>query len=167
MWGKRGGARCSEAGLPRPAIAIGPPRLSGRGADGHAQSTSARWPVSRSVSIRPSTPDADGWPSRDRPPSPLTAIWLSRQRAGGRRGRRAAIATLGLSGLRAHEVAGLRRRHLDFTHGRIVIEDGKIHGSVREVHISPFLREELLVYVADLKLVGADDLLFPTKARPT
>ena len=53
-----------------------------------------------------------------------TAIWLSRQRAGGRRGRRAAIATLGLSGLRAHEVAGLRRRHLDLTHGRIVIEDG-------------------------------------------
>jgi integrase len=92
-----------------------------------------------------------------------TAIWLSRQRAGGRRGRRAAIATLGLSGLRAHEVAGLRRRHLDFTHGRIVIEDGKTHGSVREVHIAPFLREELLVYVADLKLTGADDLLFPTK----
>ena len=49
-------------------------------------------------------------------------------------------------------MAGLRRRHLDFTHGRIVIEDGKTHGSVREVHISPFLREELLVYVADLKL---------------
>ena len=79
------------------------------------------------------------------------------------RGRRATIATLGLSGLRAHEVAGLRRRHLDFTHGRIVIEDGKTHGSVREVHISPFLREELLVYVADLTLTGADDLLFPTK----
>ena len=38
-----------------------------------------------------------------------TAIWLSRQRAGGRRGRRAAIATLGLSGLRSQEVAGLRR----------------------------------------------------------
>ena len=92
-----------------------------------------------------------------------TAIWLSRQRAGGRRGRRAAIATLGLSGLRSQEVAGLRLRHLDFTHGRIVIEDGKTHGSVREVHMSPFLREELLLYVAELKLTGPDDLLFPTK----
>jgi integrase len=92
-----------------------------------------------------------------------TAIWLSRQRAGGRRGRRAAIATLGLSGLRAHEVAGLRRRHLDFTHGRIVIEDGKTHGSVREVHIAPFLRHELLLYLEQLKPSGADDLLFPTR----
>ena len=73
------------------------------------------------------------------------------------------IATLGLSGLRAHEVAGLRRRHLDFTHGRIVIEDGKTHRSVREVHMPPFLREELLLYVAELRPSGADDLLFPTK----
>ena len=62
-----------------------------------------------------------------------------------------------------HEVAGLRRRHLDFTHGRIVIADGKTHGSVREVRMSPFLREELLVYVAELKLTRADDLLFATK----
>ncbi len=92
-----------------------------------------------------------------------TAIWLSRQRAGGRRGRRAAIATLGLSGLRSQEVAGLRLRHLDFTHGRIVIADGKTHGSVREVHMSPFLREELLLYVAELELTGPDDLLFPTR----
>ena len=92
-----------------------------------------------------------------------TAIWLSRQRAGGRRGRRAAIATLALSGLRSQEVAGLRLRHLDFTHGRIVIEDGKTHGSVREVHMSPFLREELLLYVAELELTGPDELLFPTK----
>jgi integrase len=92
-----------------------------------------------------------------------TAIWLSRQHAGGRRGRRAAIATLALSGLRSQEVAGLRRRHLDFTHARIVIEDGKTHGSVREVHMSPFLREELLLYLAQHKPSGADDLLFPTK----
>jgi integrase len=92
-----------------------------------------------------------------------TAIWLLRQRAGGRRGRRAAIAALALSGLRSQEVAGLRLRHLDFTHGRIVIEDGKTHGSVREVHMSAFLREELLLYVAELKLTGPDDLLFPTK----
>src|SRR3954447_2889011 len=92
-----------------------------------------------------------------------TAIWLSRQTAGGRRARRATIATLGMSGLRAHEVANLRRRHLDFTHGRIVIEDGKTYGSVREVHMSPFLREELLVYVAEVGLTDAGDLLFPTR----
>jgi integrase len=92
-----------------------------------------------------------------------TAIWLSRQGSGGRRARRAMIATLGLSGLRAHEVADLRRRHLDFTHGRIVIEDGKTYGSVREVHMSPFLREELLAYVAELGITGPDELLFPTR----
>jgi integrase len=60
-------------------------------------------------------------------------------------------------------VAGLRLRHLDFTHGRIVIADGKTHGSVREVHMSPFLRDELLRYIDELKLSGPDDLLFPTK----
>ena len=54
-----------------------------------------------------------------------TAIWLSTQRPGGRRGRRAAIAALALSGLRSQEVAGLRVRHLDFTHGRIVIADAR------------------------------------------
>jgi hypothetical protein len=37
-------------------------------------------------------------------------------------------------------MAGLRRRHLDFTHDRIVIEDGKTHGSVREVHPCPCAR---------------------------
>jgi integrase len=92
-----------------------------------------------------------------------TAIWLSRQRAGGRRGRRAAIAALALSGLRSQEVAGLRLRHLDFTHGRIVIADGKTHGSVREVHMPPFLREEPLHYIEELELTGPEDLLFPTK----
>jgi integrase len=92
-----------------------------------------------------------------------TAIWLSRQRAGGRRARRAAIAMLGLSGLRSQEVAGLRRRHVDFTHGRIVIADGKTHGSVREVHMAPFLRQELSLYLAELKPSGPDDLLFPTR----
>jgi integrase len=92
-----------------------------------------------------------------------TAIWLSRQRPSGRRGRRAAIAALALSGLRSQEVAGLRVRHLDFTHGRIVIADGKTHVSVREVHMSPFLREELLLYAAELELTGPDDLLLPTK----
>jgi integrase len=92
-----------------------------------------------------------------------TAIWLSRQHDGGRRGRRVAIAALALSGLRSQEAAGLRLRHLDFTHGRIVIADGKTHGSVREVHMSPFLREELSLYVAELELTGLDNLLFPTK----
>jgi integrase len=92
-----------------------------------------------------------------------TAIWLSKQLPEGKRGRRAAIATLGLSGLRAHEVSALRLRHLDFTHRRIVIADGKTHGSVREVHCSPFLREELLVYVATLKHPDPNDLVFPTR----
>ena len=92
-----------------------------------------------------------------------TAIWLSRQRVDGRRGRRAAVAAFALSGLRSQEVAWLRVRHLDFTHGRIVIADGKTHGSVREVHMSPFLREELLLHVAELEHAGPDDLLFPTK----
>ena len=65
-------------------------------------------------------------------------------------------------------MAGLRRPHLDFTHGRIVIEDGKSHGSVREVHISPFLREELLVYVADLRAGEAlTTCCSPDEARPT
>ncbi len=78
-------------------------------------------------------------------------------------GRRAALAALALSGLRSQEVAGLRLRHLDFTHGRIVIADGKTHGSIREVHMSPFLRDELLRYIEELKLTGPDDLLFATK----
>ena len=94
-----------------------------------------------------------------------TAIWLAGQRPGGRRGRRAILATLGLSGLRAQEVAALRDRHLDFTHSRIVIDDGKTHASVREVHMSPFLREELRLFQASLRSPSADDLMFLDEAR--
>jgi len=95
--------------------------------------------------------------------APSTAIWLYSQREGGRRARRALIATLALSGLRAHEVAALRVRHLDFTHNRIVIADGKSAESVREVHLSSFLREELIVYVATLTSPSPGTRLFPTK----
>jgi integrase len=95
--------------------------------------------------------------------APSTAIWLYSQREGGRRARSALIATLALSGLRAHEVAALRVRHLDFTHNRIVIADGKSAESVREVHLSPFLREELIVYVATLTSPSPGTRLFPTK----
>jgi integrase len=39
---------------------------------------------------------------------------------------------------------------VDHTHGRIVLDDSKSDAGVREIHLSPFVREELALYKASL-----------------
>lgn len=81
-----------------------------------------------------------------------TAIYLSRvkpRRAAPRR-RRAMIVVLSLTGIRASEHTDLIWTRVDHTHGRIVLDDAKTKAGVREIHLSPFVREELALYKASL-----------------
>ena len=97
-----------------------------------------------------------------------TAIYLSRvrpQRNAPRR-RRAMIAVLALSGVRASEHTDLVWGRLDHTHGRLVPSDSKTEAGVREIHLSPFVREELALYRASLpREPKANELIFPVVDR--
>lgn len=81
-----------------------------------------------------------------------TAIYISRlkPRPSAPRRRRAMIIMLSLTGTRASEHTGLIWARVDHTHGRIVLEDAKTEAGVREIHLSPFVREEFALYKASL-----------------
>jgi len=81
-----------------------------------------------------------------------TAIYLSRvkPRRDAPRRRRAMIIVLSLTGTRASEHTELIWARVDHTHGRIVLDDAKTKAGVREIHLSPFAREELALYKASL-----------------
>lgn len=81
-----------------------------------------------------------------------TAIYLSRirPRRNEPRRRRAMIVVLSLTGTRASEHTELVWGRVDHTHGRIVLDDSKSDAGVREIHLSPFVREELALYKASL-----------------
>ncbi len=81
-----------------------------------------------------------------------TAIYLSRvkPRRNAPRRRRAMIIMLALTGARASEHINLTWARVDQTHGRVVLDDAKTEAGVREIHLSPFVREELALYKASL-----------------
>jgi hypothetical protein len=60
------------------------------------------------------------------------------------------IVVLSLTGTRASEHTDLVWALIDHTHGRIVVEDSKSDAGVREIHMSPFVREEVALYKASL-----------------
>jgi integrase len=60
------------------------------------------------------------------------------------------IVVLSLTGTRASEHTGLVWGRIDHTHGRIVVDDSKSDAGVREIHMSPFVREEVALYKASL-----------------
>ena len=62
--------------------------------------------------------------------------------------RRAILATLGCAGLRNSEVCALNLGDLDFAHGVIHVRDAKTEAGVRQVNMTPWLRDELLAYRA-------------------
>ena len=99
-----------------------------------------------------------------------TAIYLSRvrPRRDSARRRRAMIVLLSLTGTRASEHTQLTWSRVDHTHGRIVLDDAKTPAGVREIHLSPFAREELALYRASL---GRDpkptDPVFPVRGGGT
>jgi integrase len=75
--------------------------------------------------------------------------------------RRAMLAVLTFAGLRLGELLALRWRDVDLGNGRLRIADAKTAAGVRDVHLLPVLRDELLA----LKASGnprADALVFPT-----
>lgn len=83
------------------------------------------------------------------------------------RARRTMLAVLALSGLRSREAADLTWRQIDFTHGRIVVGGAKTSAGIREVELSPFLREELRLYRAEAGDPSAEELVFPIRRGTT
>jgi integrase len=77
-------------------------------------------------------------------------------------GRRAIIATLAASGTRNTELCAVRWRDLDFQHGKIRIRRSKTAKGVREVDMTPWLRDELLTYRASRNEVSPEAPAFPT-----
>jgi integrase len=79
-----------------------------------------------------------------------TAIWLYRRQAepSPERQLRTAIALLTLAGGRNQETAWLTWDELDFSHQRIVVDESK--SRPREIEMSPFLVEELMLHHRDL-----------------
>jgi integrase len=96
--------------------------------------------------------------------APSTAIWLSgRYRKEGQpSARRAILATLGCAGLRNSEVCALDLGDLDFAHGVIHVRDSKTEAGVRQVNMTPWLRDELLAYRATRLDAESTEPAFPT-----
>lgn len=97
--------------------------------------------------------------------APSTAIWLAgryRQETEPS-GRRAILATLGCAGLRNSEVCAVNICDLDFAHGVIHIRDSKTEAGVRQVNMTPWLRDELLAYRATRPHAEPTDPAFPTR----
>lgn len=95
-----------------------------------------------------------------------TAIYLARvkpRRTAPRR-RRAMIILLSLTGTRASEHTALTWARVDHTHGRIVLDDAKTKAGVREIYLSPFVREEIALYRASLSTQPEPtDPVFPVR----
>ena len=97
--------------------------------------------------------------------APSTAIWLAgRYRTEGRpTARRAILATLGCAGLRNSEVCALNIGDLDFAHGVIHVRDAKTEAGIRQVNMTPWLRDELLAYRATRPDAASTDPALPTR----
>ena len=74
-------------------------------------------------------------------------------------GRRAIMATLILTGLRAGELCDLRWQDLDLTNRKLYVRDSKTQAGVRVVPVSPFLRDELTAYK---EIAVESQYVFPT-----
>jgi integrase len=95
-----------------------------------------------------------------------TAIYLYRRPTPRQvaRPRRAILATLGCSGLRAQELCELDGPDLDLAKGIIYVRDSKTPAGVRQVYISPWLRDELSAYRAAVQgEIDPRGPAFPTK----
>jgi integrase len=77
--------------------------------------------------------------------------------------RRALVAMLGAAGLRVGELCALDWADVDFAHTRISVRDAKTPAGVRQVQMSPWLRDELLSYRQSLGSVSAKAPVFPTR----
>ena len=71
------------------------------------------------------------------------------------------LATLTFAGLRLGELLALRWRDVDLAAGRLRIADAKTAAGVRDVHLKPALRDELVELKANAN-PRPDELVFPT-----
>lgn len=95
-----------------------------------------------------------------------TAIYRSRVKPNlnAARRRRAMIVVLSLTGTRSGEHTELIWNRMDHTHGRIVVDDAKTAAGIREIHMSPFVREEVALYAASLaRRPRPEDPVFPVR----
>jgi integrase len=98
--------------------------------------------------------------------SEATAIYRSRikPQANPSRKRRTMIVMLSLTGTRAGEHTELDWSRVDETHGRLILEDSKTAAGIREIQMSPFVREELALYRESLpEKPGQDSPFFPVR----
>jgi integrase len=70
--------------------------------------------------------------------------------------RRAVVAGLGYAGLRVSELCDLERRSLRLHVGRLDVEDAKTPTGIREVDLTPVLRDELVAHRAWMASAGFD-----------
>jgi integrase len=90
--------------------------------------------------------------------------WLyKRHRAPRASTRRAIIATLTASGTRTTELCIARRGDLDFHHSKLRVGRSKTAKGVREIDMTPWLREQLVAHKASDPDVSADAPAFPTR----
>jgi integrase len=90
--------------------------------------------------------------------------WLYKRRRTPRAStRRAIIATLTASGARNTELCTARRGDLDFHHGKLRVGRSKTAKGVREIDMTPWLREQLLAYRASDPDAPEDAPAFPTR----
>jgi integrase len=90
--------------------------------------------------------------------------WLyERRQARVTSSRRAIVATLSASGTRNTELCDLRVGDLDFQHGKIRIRRSKTAKGIREVDMTPWLRDELLRYRASRGEVSGEAPAFPSR----
>lgn len=75
---------------------------------------------------------------------------------------RVLLALLAGGGLRIGELLGLRWQQTDLGTGTLHIVDAKTPKGIREVHLSPALREELALWRADAKHTGPADYVVHT-----
>jgi integrase len=86
-------------------------------------------------------------PSRRPTPSPLQGTLL---------------AILAGGGLRIGEALALRWQHVDLGTGTLYVVDSKTEKGVREIHLTPALREELTLWKADAKHTKPTDYVIHT-----
>ena len=75
---------------------------------------------------------------------------------------RVLLAILAGGGLRIGEALALRWQHVDLGTGTLRVVDAKTPRGVREVHLTPALREELTLWRADAKHTGLTDFVVHT-----
>jgi integrase len=76
------------------------------------------------------------------------------------------LALLAGAGLRIGEALALRWRDVDLGTGSLYVVDAKTPKGIREVHLTPALREELSLWKVDAKYTGsADYVIHPSTGR--